>query len=116
MERLTELATIAGLIGNGVTGYQLHQERQHHLEDIRIGRELHDAEIAKAKELHDLEIAESRKLCIAERNTELKQHFQALNADLINSNREAERTTKLSVSNYYCCFYSYVWSSMYCYY
>jgi hypothetical protein len=80
-----------GLIGNSLSGYQLHQENKHHDEGIALDKHQHKVEMDKSQRFHEAEIAESRRLCIAERNTELKQHFQALNADLINSNREAER-------------------------
>lgn len=80
-----------GLIGNGIASYQLRQEKLHHAEGIELDKAQHQAEMKKTQEIHEAEVAEARRLCIAERNTELKQHFQALNADLINSNREAER-------------------------
>ena len=80
-----------GLIGNSISGMQLRQEQRHHEEGISLGKRFHEKELEKAQELHENEIKEARRLCIAERNTEMKQHFQSLNADLINSNREAER-------------------------
>lgn len=91
-----------GLVGNALSGYQIRLEQRHHREGITLDKQQHEEairqehlhhklEMDKAQYLHEREINESRKLLIAERNTELKQHFQQLNADLINSNREAER-------------------------
>lgn len=91
-----------GIVSNALSGYQIKQEIKHHAEGITLDKQQHEEaikqeqlhhklEMEKAQYLHEKEITESRKLLIAERNTELKQHFQQLNADLINSNREAER-------------------------
>lgn len=77
--------------GSILSGTALSSDHKHHEEAIRVEKENHEREKQHATSIHEKEVRMAKKLCIAERNTELKQHFQQLNADLINGNREAER-------------------------
>lgn len=85
------LGTTLSLCGTAVSTAALLKDKKHHEEALRLEREHFKNELEHATGLHAKEVRTSKRLCIAERNTELKQHFQQLNADLINSNREAER-------------------------
>jgi hypothetical protein len=86
-----ETGTVITVLGAITSAYAVHNDKALHQEAVKIEKELHQREVEHAADLATSELRAAKRLCIAERNTELKQHFQQLNADLINGNREAER-------------------------
>jgi len=88
---LTLLGAVTSVYGGVVSSAALKSDRDHHVEALKLEKENHRREVEHSAAIHAKEVRTSKRLCIAERNTELKQHFQQLNADLINGNREAER-------------------------
>eukprot|EP01033_Poteriospumella_lacustris_P015682 gene15682-11223_t len=77
--------------GLAATLYSIGQARQHHVEQLSQSRKHHEVEIDLAVKQHKKNLVETKRVYLLELFTNLEQHFQQLNADLISSSKEAER-------------------------
>lgn len=79
---------VGGLLA---AGYSLYQAQQHHATEVQRARERHKASMELAQKQHKKDLTEVKRTYLLELFTNLEQHFQQLNADLISSSKEAER-------------------------
>jgi len=93
------MAAIGGALQ---TGLPMTQEWRHHEKDVELAHTLHEKEVKLAQEFHRIEYKQaesyhykemeiSKKIYLWDASTQLEQHFQQLNADLISANRESDR-------------------------
>lgn len=69
---------------------QFTQSEIHHQNDLKLAKEMHEASIALARKQHKKDMQTEKRIYLMETFTDLEQHFQQLNADLMSSNRENE--------------------------
>lgn len=86
--KATEYLEYGGLLAAGVS---IYQAQQYHSKEITKARERHAAAMELAREQHRKDLLESKRNYLLEMFTNLEQHFQQLNADLIANSKEAER-------------------------
>jgi hypothetical protein len=77
--------------GLAATIYSIGQARKLHEEQLEQSKKHHEIEMNLAKEQHKKNLVETKRVYLLELFTNLEQHFQQLNADLISSGKEAER-------------------------
>jgi hypothetical protein len=72
-------------------GYSIYQAKQYHDKEVHLAHQRHEAAMKLAREQHQKDLIETKRNYLLELFTNLEQHFQQLNADLIASSKEAER-------------------------
>jgi hypothetical protein len=77
--------------GLAATIYSIGQARQLHDEQLKQSKMHHEIEMDLAIKQHKKNLVETKRVYLLELFTNLEQHFQQLNADLISSGKEAER-------------------------
>ena len=69
---------------------QMAQSEKHHRKDLEMTRAMHEASMALARKQHAKDMQTGKRIYLMETFTDLEQHFQQLNNDLMSSNRESE--------------------------
>lgn len=83
-----EYLEYGGILAAGVS---IYQAQKYHSKEISKAHERHTAAMELAREQHRKDLLESKRNYLLEMFTNLEQHFQQLNADLIANSKEAER-------------------------
>ena len=69
---------------------QLAQSETHHRKELEMTKAMHEASMALAQKQHAKDMQTGKRIYLMETFTDLEQHFQQLNNDLMSSNRESE--------------------------
>lgn len=83
-----EYLEYGGILAAGVS---IYQAQQYHSKDVKKAHERHAATMELTREQHRKDLLEAKRNYLLEMFTNLEQHFQQLNADLIANSKEAER-------------------------
>ena len=88
MEVVKEISNYAAV---GISVANTIRDRQQFKEKERLEREQHDAAIKLAQRQHEEEKKLAKQIYLVDKFSEVEQHFQQLNADLLAAAKESER-------------------------